>query len=92
MLTSKPPRARKPGHAALNVEKEAFALLLTVVDDVDAGLDLAPDDGLHGVMTGRCDDMRIDVFAAGARAIEPKQLGRPRQTAGVCSEDTLRAV
>src|SRR5215207_7432740 len=38
------PAAAEPAHAVADIEKERLALLLAVVADIDAGLDLAVDD------------------------------------------------
>ncbi len=81
------PLATEPGHASAHVEEERLALLLAVVRDVDADLALLGDDAPHGVDAGARQRRLVDRLAVGAVDIEPHQLGRPRQAAGVGRQD-----
>src|SRR5262249_56294522 len=58
------PDAAEPGHAVTDVEEETLALLLAVVDYVDAGFELAADGRAHRLAPGGGDRRRIHCFAA----------------------------
>jgi hypothetical protein len=51
------------------MEKEALALLFTVIADIDSGFDLLWNDCLQGGMAGYFDFARVDGFAARAPGI-----------------------
>ena len=69
------PAAAKAAHAVLDVEEEAFALLLAVVADVDAGLDLLRHDLAQRVAAGGVECGGVDRLAAARLRIELDQLG-----------------
>jgi hypothetical protein len=51
------------------MEKEALALLFTVIADIDSSFDLFWNDPLQGGMAGRFDFARVDGFATCAPGI-----------------------
>ncbi len=85
------PRSAKPAHAVADVQKEAFALLLAIVGDIDAGCGLLGDDAAQGLVAEPVDLRRIDRFAARSANIELGQLGRARQAAGMSGQDAVFA-
>ena len=85
------PRAAEPGQPVADVEQERVALLLAIVADVDARFGLLRHDGVHRRLAGRLQLRRIDRLAARAARIEPGQLDRARQAAGMGGEDPLLA-
>ena len=85
------PRAAEPGQPVADVEQERVALLLAIVADVDAGLGLLRHDGGERRLAGRVQRGRIDRLAARAARIQPGQLDRPRQAAGMGGQDPLLA-
>src|SRR5205807_9608682 len=85
------PAAAKAAHAVADIEEERLALLLAVVADVDAGLDLLVDDPAQGFLAEPVKLGRVDLAAARPPDIEPGQLGRARQAAGMGRQDALVA-
>jgi hypothetical protein len=73
------------------VEHERLALLLAVVDDVDAGSDLPGDHGANRLAAGRSHRALVDRLAAQAPGVKARQLDRMRQAAGVGGQDALLA-
>ncbi|HZE52449.1 MAG TPA: hypothetical protein VE111_04130 [Bradyrhizobium sp.] len=51
------------------MEKEALALLFTVIADIDSGFDLFWNDCLQGGMAGRIDFSRVDYLPTCAPGI-----------------------
>ena len=74
-----------------DMQEEAFALLLAIVGDIDPGLGLFVDNPAQGFFAEALEFGRIDQFAAGAANVQPGQLGRPRQAAGMGGQDPLFA-
>src|SRR5438045_5997342 len=85
------PAAAEAAHAVADIEEEGLALLLAIVADVDAGLDLLVDDLAQGLLAEPLDFGRIDLAAARPPDIESGQLRRTRQTDGVGRQDALDA-
>ena len=85
------PAAAEPAHAVADIEEERLALLLAVVADIDAGLDLLVDDPAQRRLAEPVEFGRIDRFAAGPPHIEPGQLRRARQAAGMGRQDAVVA-
>jgi hypothetical protein len=85
------PAAAKATHAALDVEKEALALLLAIVADVDPGLDLLGHDLPQRLAAGGIELAGVDRLARGAPCIEPDQRRRPRQAARMRGQDPVDA-
>jgi hypothetical protein len=75
----------------LHVKEEALALLLAVVADVDPGVELFGDHLAERVAASRGEFGGIDRLAARAAHVQPDQLGRPRQAAGVRGQDPFIA-
>ena len=75
----------------LHVEEEALALLLAVVADIDPGGDLLGHHPAQRLPAGRGELRRVDRLALRAAHVQPDQLGRPRQAAGVGGQDPLLA-
>jgi hypothetical protein len=69
------------------MEKEALALLFTVIADIDTGRDLLWDDPLQSGISGLLDFDRVDGFPAHAPGIEPRQFERTREASGVGREN-----
>src|SRR4029077_19400738 len=86
-----PPAPADPAHAVAEIEKEGFALLLAIVADVDAGLDLLVDDSTERRLAEPVELGPVDRAAAGALDIEMGQFGRARQAAGMRRQDALIA-
>ena len=85
------PAPAEPAHAMADIEKERLALLLAVIADIDAGLDLLVDDPAQRRLAQPVEFGRIDRFAAGPPHIKPGQLRRARQTAGMRGQDAVVA-
>ena len=75
----------------LHVQEETLALLLAVVADVHPGGDLLGHYPAQRLLAGRGELGRIDRLALRAAHVQPDQLGRPRQAAGVRGQDPLLA-
>src|SRR5439155_21184534 len=78
-------------NAMAQVEKEGLALLLAIVADIDSGLDLLVDDPAKRRLAEAVEFSRVDRAAAGALDVEPGQLGRARQAAGMRRQDAVLA-
>ncbi len=85
------PRAAEPGHAMADVEEKRLALLLAVIADIDAVLDLLGDDLGDGVLAALDHLARIDRIAASAPDVEPGELRRAGQAAGMRGQDAFVA-
>ena len=92
-VPARPPSrgAAEAAHPMLDVEEEALALLLAVVADVDPGGDLPGHDPAQRRVPGRRKLVGIHRLAPGAAGIEPDQLRRPRQAAGMGRQDPILA-
>jgi hypothetical protein len=71
------------------MEKESFALLFTVIADIDSSLDLFRHDLLQGGTAGMFDFGRIDWFRTRALGIKPGQLGWAREASGMTRENMV---
>jgi hypothetical protein len=85
------PGAPEAAHPMLHVQEKALALLLAVVADVDPGGDLLGHDPAQRLPACFCKLSRVDRLALRAAHVQPDQLGRPRQTAGVGGQNPLLA-
>jgi hypothetical protein len=85
------PGAAKAARPVLHVEEEALALLLAVVADVDPGGDLLGHHPSQRLLAGRGEFRRVDRLALRAAHVQPDQLGRTRQAAGVRDQDPFVA-
>src|SRR6266513_518308 len=85
------PAAAEPAHAVADIEEEGLALMLAIVADIDAGFDLLVDDPAQRLLAEPVELGRIDLAAARAPDIETRQLGRPRQAAGMGRQDSVFA-
>src|SRR5262245_47878461 len=83
------PAAAEAGEAALEVEEERVALLLAVIADVDPGGALLLDHAMDGRAPGALDRSGIDRLSGRTLGIEPRELRRSRQAAGVSGEDAV---
>src|SRR5262249_29069788 len=86
------PAPAEAGHAPLDVKEESLALLLPVIHDVEAALDLALDDRAHGRESRAIDFDRVYDFAADTSSVHLQQRRWPRQAASVRREDAVLAV
>ncbi len=77
------PRPAKPAHAVADVQEKTLALLFAVVADVDARRGLLADNPAQCLLSQPVELCRIDQFAARPGYMEPGQLRRSRQAAGV---------
>ena len=75
----------------LHVEEKAIALLLAVVQHIDARVDLARHRIQHGGMTLRGEQCFVDTLAPGPLRIELDERGGAGQAAGVRGQDSFRA-
>ena len=75
--------------AVAQIEHEALAALLAIVDDVDAGFDLLRDDGVDGGAAARFKRGCVEGFAARALHVKLGQGGGPRQAAGMRGQDAI---
>jgi hypothetical protein len=71
------------------MEKKSFALLFTVIADIDSSFDLFRHDLLQGCTAGMFDFGCIDWFRTRAPGIKLGQLGRTREASGMSCEDTV---
>jgi hypothetical protein len=76
--------------ACCSAHKERIALLLAVVADVDPSVALLLNDRAHRLAADASDLVLVDRLAGGTRRIEPNQVARPRQAAGVGGENSIR--
>ena len=77
------PAAAEAGEPGLEIKKKRIALLLAVVADVDARFALLCHDRSHRLTAGALDLGHVDRVATSTQRIEPRQLARPRQAAGM---------
>jgi hypothetical protein len=85
------PAAAETRKPLAQVEKERLALLLAIVADVDADLALLRHHAAHRVPPKPRDLGWIDLVTASALRVEPRQLLRSRQAAGVSGENAVGA-
>jgi hypothetical protein len=85
------PAAAEAAHAVADIQEEGFALLLTVVADVDAGGDLLTDDVPRGGLASCVKRGFIHIFPICPTRVQLGQKGRTRQAAGMRGEDTMLA-
>src|SRR5580704_18168553 len=85
------PAAAEAAHPVADVEEEGLALLLAVVADVDAGLDLLVDDLAQGLLAEPVEFGRVDLAATSPPDIEPGQFRWARQAAGMGRQDPVLA-
>src|SRR5262245_44672191 len=83
--------AAEPGEAMADVGGVADLALLAVVDDVNAGLGLHPDDVGDGLAHAGFEGPGIGDRAGIQRFQQGRQVGRPGQTSRVRGEDPIRA-
>src|ERR1700730_7862872 len=85
------PRTAKATHPVADVKKEALALLLAIVADVGARIDLLRDDSPQRRLAQSFELARIDGFAPRPAHKEPGELRRARQAAGMGRQDPVFA-
>jgi hypothetical protein len=71
------------------MEKKAFALLFTVIADIDSSFDLFRHDLLQGGTAGMFNFGCIDWLRTRAPGIKPGQPGRTREASGMSCENTV---
>src|SRR5262245_22114738 len=86
------PRAAETAQAVPNVEHERVALLLAIVADIDAGLDLLGNTLIKRRLSFRLKDGGIDRLAARAASVKSRELSRPRKAASVSGQNPVLAV
>ena len=84
-------RVAETGHAVLHVGEEALAGLLAVVADVDAGLELFPDDVTHSGFGLAREGGGLDGFPVVLAHEQIAKRRRPRKTAGMRGQDAVVA-